>query len=83
METCGETFHSKGCCLKGINALRGMETVLYGAQPSYYHSRLKGINALRGMETIMSLSILRKPSWMRGLKGINALRGMETNPWRQ
>ena len=37
-------------CLKGINALRGMET-LPRAEDIPFCSRLKGINALMGMET--------------------------------
>ena len=61
--------------MKGIDALRGMETISDGQVVGYYSS-LKGINALRGMETSHCQNFLN--NLIITLKGINALRGMET-----
>ena len=65
--------------LKGIDALRGMETLFDDDFLLNMVWSLKGINALRGMETLPvippPLLLVESP-----LKGINALRGMETEP---
>ena len=62
--------------MKGINALRGMET-LRDVNRETESLRLKGINALRGMETENTWRKCNMP-FKFCLKGINALRGMET-----